>query len=119
MTGDPTNRRSFVTVQAASDTRDPNSNESRRTWATLNVGGRDIEFWADLDPDRANEVQSGSSQESYTVWRMRADYYDAKDMRAYHRVVFDGRVFNILGIMPDERFHKDIVAKLRETDEAP
>lgn len=119
MTGDPTTYRSYVTVQVASDTRDATTNESRRTWSTLNVGGRDIQFWADLNPDRSNEIQVDLSQESYTIWTMRADYYDAKDVRSYHRIVFDGRVFQILGTMPDERFHRDFVAKLRETDEQP
>lgn len=107
---DPTNRRCFITVQVGSTSRDPVTNETRQTWSTFK------RFWAQMEPVRTNESKVGSGLETMTVWTVRADYFDAKNVTAAHRILYEGRYFEILGTMPDDQYKKDWMCRARETD---
>lgn len=107
---DISNRTCQVVVERAVEVRDAITNETRKTWSTLKT------VWASMTPNRGNETIVGNTLESFTVWTIRMDYFDGYDIKAADRIVYAGRYFTILSVIPDDSYHRDTMIKARETD---
>lgn len=113
MTGDPTNRRNQVTIQRATEARDPVTNEPVKTWATLR------QAWVSIEPRRGQERFRDGSQESTVSHVIRGHYFDFEGVTAKDRILFGSRLFDIEAVMLDEDYHVDGMLAVLETDETP
>lgn len=84
-----------VQIQRAVITKDPDTNADIRTWALLH------DCWCDALPRRGTETQlDGQVQATITI-RFDFDYLDVDDVVETDRIVFDGNIYGIKGILPD------------------
>lgn len=110
---DPQNKPCFVTIEIPTTARDPVSNETHTSWSTHR------QCWVGIDPNYARERFEGGSTESSVTHTFRGHYEEWKDVTGNMRVVFDGRVFNIIGVKLDFRHRQEAVITANETDETP
>ena len=110
---DPQNKNSLVTIQQPTTTRDPVSNETHTTYTTLRTA------WVGIVPNYAREKQEAGSTESSVTHTFRGHYEAWKDVEGALRIVDEGRVFNIIGVMLDFIHRQDATIKVFETDESP
>jgi len=83
-----------VTIQARTNTQDPITGESTIAW---------VDAWVNLaaaiEPLSAAELISAQAQRSEVTARM--TIRSLAGLTATHRVLHNGRVYNIAGVIPD------------------
>lgn len=104
-------RTCFVTVQRLIDTRDPVSNAKTQEWLQF------TKAWVSIEPKRGTERAAAGSVESAVTHDIRGEYHDFIGVKVTDRIIFEGRVINIVGKMPDETTHADVLLHGVETDE--
>lgn len=87
------NLRHKVQLQEKQITQDPNTGEMQTTWATV------ASPWAEIVPMSGREFLAASAEQSEVRGRIVIRYRE--DVTASMRVVYRGKYYNILAVLPD------------------
>lgn len=86
--------RNWIEIQYRQESQDSTTGEVTITWAAL------ASVWAEVVPMSAREFRDAQAQQSEVRGRMVIRY--RSDVDATMRVLSRGKVYNILGAMPDD-----------------
>lgn len=70
--------------------------------------------WGYLFPQRGYEEARNDERRSLTFYQVRLDYLDGEDIVESDIIVFEGRTFNIISVMPDLATRKTVDLQLVE-----
>ena len=87
------NLRHKVQLQAKQVSQDPNTGEMVTTWVTI------AQPWAEIVPMSGSEFMAAAAEQSEVRGRIVIRYRD--DVGASMRVVYRGKYYNILAVLPD------------------
>lgn len=96
-----------VVVQERRITNDPDSNEPIETWVEWR------QLFAKVEMKRGREFFEQGQRFAATLYKFSFHYHDIDGARAgSHRIVFEGRTFDITGVLPDfaRRYQTEIEA---------
>lgn len=99
-------RRTLVSIEKATETRDPTSNEKIKTWAEWK------KCFVSISARRGNEFFEANQRYAETVYRMTGDHFDLNGITPQMRVVFEGNEYDIKTVMPDPDYSRDIIVDL-------
>lgn len=88
-----------VQLQDEQIAQDPDTGEMVKTWATIAT------LWAEIVPLSGREFLAASAEQSEVRSRVTIRYRE--DVTAAMRVVYRGKYFNILAILPDAESGKE------------
>lgn len=101
-----------VEIQRAAITKSATTNADVRTWFVLH------DCWCDATPRRGFEVYVDGQVIANSYIRFDFDYLDVDDVVETDRLVFDGQIYAIKGILPDLS-GKDIISIDTALERAP
>ena len=88
-----------VQLQDEQIAQDPDTGEMVKTWATIAT------LWAEIVPLSGREFLAASAEQSEVRSRITIRYRE--DVTAAMRVVYRGKYFNILAVLPDAESGKE------------
>lgn len=88
-----------VQLQENQITQDPNTGEMVSAWVTV------ANLWAEIVPMSGREFLAASAEQSEVRGRIVIRYRD--DVTAAMRIVYRGRYYNILAVLPDAESGKE------------
>ena len=88
-----------IQLQEPSIEQDPTTGEMRQTWVDV------ASLWAEVVPMSGREFVAASAEQSEVRGRITIRYRDGVD--ASMRIVYRGRYYNILAVLPDAESGKE------------
>jgi len=101
----------LVTVQKSTVTRDPNTNQKKRTYSDVGT------FWAKITPVRSRERFLASRELGVLSYRFEIRAFRLEGADHEWRILWDGKIYDILGIAKKGRRKRESIEFLCEVKE--